>query len=272
MRSIREMPMSQSGQVIDDAIRVYWQPGCTSCLRTKEFLTRHGVPFLSRNVLGDEGAYDELKHFGLRQVPIVTRGKRWANGQVLTDVAELVGIQGLKTSILPVTTLHERATAVLEGAERFYRQFPDERLKECLPNRPRHYTDLTYHIFNNVDAFLEEKAGIPLTFDSYNRFPEPGADGRADVLAYAEDVQRRFATWMSGPGRDIDWTARADVYYGEQSQHQFLERTTWHSGQHVRQLMWALERMGIAPSSPLTAETFAGLPMPEKVWDDEAAA
>ncbi|MFM7422995.1 MAG: hypothetical protein ACKO54_25290, partial [Alphaproteobacteria bacterium] len=23
--------------------------GCSSCLRTKEFLTRHGVPFISRN-------------------------------------------------------------------------------------------------------------------------------------------------------------------------------------------------------------------------------
>jgi|GEM_PF-5618143 len=34
-------------------------------------------------------------------------------------------------------------------------------------------TDLVHHIFNNADAFLEEKAGIPLTFDSYNRFPNP---------------------------------------------------------------------------------------------------
>ena len=25
--------------------RVFWQPGCTSCLRTKEFLTSHGIEF-----------------------------------------------------------------------------------------------------------------------------------------------------------------------------------------------------------------------------------
>lgn len=264
--------MSQAGQVVDDAIRVYWQPGCTSCLRTKEFLSRHGVPFLSRNVLGDEGAYDELKRFGLRQVPIVTRGNRWANGQVLTDVATLVGVTGLKITLLPVETLYQRLTAILQGAERFYRQIPDSKLHDLLPNRPRSYTDLTYHIFNNVDAFLEEKAGIPLTFDSYNRFPSPEANSRADILGYAQTVQLALSQWFTDAGRAANWSARADVYYGEQSQHQFFERTTWHSGQHVRQLMWVLEGMGIAPSAPLSAEVFAGLPMPEKVWDDEAAA
>ena len=35
------------------AIKAYWQPGCTSCLRMKEFLTKHGVPFVSVNVLED---------------------------------------------------------------------------------------------------------------------------------------------------------------------------------------------------------------------------
>ena len=32
-------------------ITAYWQPGCTSCLRMKEFLTKHGV---SREAAGDE--------------------------------------------------------------------------------------------------------------------------------------------------------------------------------------------------------------------------
>src|SRR3546814_20782494 len=60
---------------------------------------------------------------------------------------------------------------ILEGAERFFGQLPDDQLKTLLPNRPRSYAQLTYHIFNNTDAFLEEKQGIPLVFDSYNRVP-----------------------------------------------------------------------------------------------------
>jgi arsenate reductase-like glutaredoxin family protein len=37
------------------AITVYWQPGCTSCLKTKEFLRSHGVVFESVNVREDPG-------------------------------------------------------------------------------------------------------------------------------------------------------------------------------------------------------------------------
>ena len=51
--------------------------------------------------------------------------------------------------------------------------------------------------------------------------------------------------------------------------HEFLERTTWHSGQHVRQLVMVRGMLGIAPNRPPSKETFAGLPMPDKIWDDE---
>jgi len=37
----------------------------------------------------------------------------------------------------------------------------------------------------------------------------------------------------------------------------------------VRQLVMVLEMLGIEPDRPPTKETFAGLPMPDKVWDDE---
>ena len=32
-------------------LKVYWQPGCSSCLKTKEFLLDHGVTFESIYVL-----------------------------------------------------------------------------------------------------------------------------------------------------------------------------------------------------------------------------
>ena len=51
--------------------------------------------------------------------------------------------------------------------------------------------------------------------------------------------------------------------------HEVLERTGWHSGQHTRQLMLTLDKLGIAADGPLSAADFAGLPMPENVWDNE---
>jgi glutaredoxin len=252
----------------DDAIRVYWMTGCSSCLRTKEFLARHGVPFLSRNVLEDEGAYEELARFGLKQVPIVTRGDAWVNGQVLRDVAVLCGIAYGETRILPVAEMQRRLDVVLAGAARYIAQMPEEALAQTLPNRPRSFAQLGWHIANIADAFLEHEQGIPLTFDSYMRVPAEEDATRERLIAYCEATRRRLSEWFDGPGRSRDWSARADVYYGEQTMHEFLERTVWHAGQHVRQFMWVLEGLGIAPDQPLGCETFEGLPMPEQVWDE----
>ena len=50
----------------------------------------------------------------------------------------------------------------------------------------------------------------------------------------------------------------------------FLERTTWHAGQHTRQMMMILESfVGIMPRDPLGPDLWKDLPMPEMVWDDE---
>jgi glutaredoxin len=199
----------------DDAIRVYWMTGCSSCLRTKEYLQKHGIPFLSRNVLEDAAAFQELERFGLKQVPIVTRGDAWANGQVLRDVARLCGFVHGETRLLPVPELRVRLDAVLAGAARYLAQMPDAALGQMLPNRPRSFAQLGWHIANIADAFLEHEDGTPLTFDSYMRVPEPGDSGRAQLIAYCEAMRRRMAAWFDGPGRTCDWSRRADVYYGE---------------------------------------------------------
>ena len=250
------------------SIRVYWQPGCTSCLRTKEFLTRHGVPFVSRNVLEDASALDDLAGFGLKQVPVVARGHEWVDGQVLKDVARIAGIAFGSSKLLPVPELRKRLETILGGAERCLGQLPEQELKTQLPNRPRSYADLAFHIFNIADAFLEHEAGLPLTFDAYNRVPAPDMQTRIALQTYGQDVRRRLSEWFAGPGASRDWETTADVYYGEQTMHEFLERTTWHAGQHTRQLVWVLQRLGIEPQCQLGPETFEGLPMPENVWDD----
>jgi hypothetical protein len=102
--------------------------------------------------------------------------------------------------------------------------------------------------------------------------PARGRDGKAEILAYGADVLARFQAWWGGPGQAADFARKASAYYGDVTLHEFLERTTWHSGQHVRQLMMVLDMLGIAPNGPLGRETFAGLPMPDKVWDDERPA
>lgn len=248
-------------------VRVYWQPGCTSCLRTKEFLTKQRVAFVSRNILTDAGAMEELARLGLRSVPYVTVGDRYANGQALAEVARLLGIELGAVRRLAPDELARRIGVILPSAHRFLGQIPEQRLHDQLPGRPRSYLQLAYHLFNVADAFLEHEQGIALVYDSYNRVP-PADATRADVLAYGSSVAAAFDAWWRAHAADRDWSAKAAVYYGDVDRHEFLERTTWHTGQHCRQLQWVLsERLGIAPQQPIGDHLWIDLPMPENVWD-----
>jgi glutaredoxin len=257
-------------QVDADTIRAYWQPGCTSCLRMKEFLTKHGVPFVSVNVLEDKNAFAELAALGVRTVPIVRRGSEWANGQVLRDVARVAGIAWGGAKILPPAELAARLVTIQQAAQRLFAQIPDEALGRMLPHRPRSYAQLAYHTFNIADAFLEhEVQSLPLKEGVYGRVPPPEMDTKAKIIAYGADVLARFDAWWKGPGQATDFSRKASVYYGVVTLHEFMERTTWHSGQHVRQMIMVLGMLGIEPNGAPSKETFAGLPMPDKVWDDE---
>jgi hypothetical protein len=262
--------MPQSSPTETQELRAYWQPGCTSCLRMKEFLTKHGVPFVSINVLADKNGLAELAELGIRSVPIVRRGTDWANGQVLKDVARVAGIAWGGAKMLSPAALATRLLAIQSAAQRLFAQIPEDKMGQQLPNRPRSYAQLAYHIFNIADAFLEhEVQGLPLKEGAYNRVPPPDMKTKAQVLAYGRQVLAGFQSWWSGPGQAADFTRKANVYYGDVDLHHFLERTTWHSGQHVRQMIMVLGFLGITPDDPPGKETFDGLPMPDKVWDDE---
>jgi len=210
---------------------------------------------------------DELLSFGPKQLPLVSKGRAWVNGQSLKDVARLAGINLGKIQHLPPPELVRRIDLIVDACGRYFAQYPDERLGDLLPGRPRSYAQLAWHLFNVVDAFLEHEQGIPLINGAYDRNVAPGTS-KDGILAYGVDVRRRFAEWWRTHGDTTDWTAKAQVYYGDVARHEFLERTTWHSGQHSRQLEWILrDTLGIQPDSPLGPETWVGLPMPEKVWD-----
>ncbi|WP_305985981.1 glutaredoxin domain-containing protein [Roseibium sp. MMSF_3544] len=259
---------TQGGGASTHDIAVYWQPGCSSCLRTKEFLTRNGVAFESRNVLADETAFEELARLGIRRVPIVVHGDKWADGQVLADVAELCGISlGRRETVSPLE-LGERTLSVLDATIANTRCLPEEKLQDLLPNRPRSYADLVYHIVNIVDAYLEHEEGQPLVYESYFRTPASDLMTTRALSEYGEDVRNRFDGLLQSFQPDTDWGASANVYYGTQTLHEFLERTTWHSMQHARQLVWVLENLSIEPAAKIDSGLMANLPMPENVWDD----
>ncbi|MFQ5764748.1 MAG: DinB family protein [Rhodospirillales bacterium] len=253
-------------------LKVYWQPGCSSCLKTKEFLLANGMEFDSINVLEDERGFEELAALGLKLVPIVARGKDWANGAVFRDVARVAGFEWAGHALLAPAELAERIDGILAGAHRFTAQLPEDALDTMLPDRPRSYRQLAYHIFNIAEVFLDRvEKDAPYTYESLLSVLPDGIDTKQDLLDFQAAVQARFDRWWETAGRETDFTQPGKVYYGDVTLHEVLERTGWHSGQHTRQLMLTLERLGIAPDGPLGNGAFQGLPMPTNVWDNEKA-
>ncbi len=149
-----------------DEIKVYWQPGCSSCLRTKEFLTEHGVPFRSIDVLADPQGFRDLEELGVRMIPLVVKGRDYVSGQILRDVARIAGVDYGRT-VLPVEELKARIDGIMAAALRYSAQLPQACLDTMLPNRPRSYKDLACHIFMIVEAFVAETEGDRLTEEKY---------------------------------------------------------------------------------------------------------
>src|SRR5258708_17666241 len=107
-----------------ERVRVFWQPGCTSCLRTKEFLARNGVDFESINVHGNDAGMEELRKLGARSVPIVARGEKFVFAQTIGDVIKFLGLQVRQQERLSPEALMPKMDLVLTAAARSARQLP----------------------------------------------------------------------------------------------------------------------------------------------------
>ncbi len=252
-------------------LKVFWQPGCSSCLKTKEFLLEHGVPFQSVNVLDDEQGFKELEALGVRLVPIVARGGVWSNGAVFRDVAKVAGFEYGGHKMLTPAELKDKVLMILEAAARYLLQIPDDKLDVVLPGRPRSYRQLVYHVFDIPKVFLDRvEHDAPYTYEALISVLPPDMVTKQDLLDYGQGTRQRFQDWWERDGARADFRQPGKVYYGEVTLHEVLERTGWHSGQHTRQIMLMLrEKLGIEPDGPLADADFAGLPLPKNIWDNE---
>jgi len=252
-----------------ERVRVFWQPGCTSCLRTKEFLTRQGVDYESINVHGNDAAMAELAKLGARSVPVVARGGRFVFAQTLDDVIEFLGLDARPQERLSPERLMRKLDLVLAAAARYVRQIPESELDKPFRDRDRPIRELAHHVFGVVEGFLDSmEDGAPLTYDRIMREMPARLRTGEDIARHGEQVLVRARGWWDGyDDRSCQRPMRA--YFGTHPVHVVLERTVWHPAQHVRQLMLILESLGIAPERPLTSADLAGLPLPEKAWDEE---
>ncbi len=220
-------------------------------------------------MLNDAGGQEQLLRFGARAVPVLARGEQYIHCQNIDDVAEFVGLEGSGDTPLPPATLVRKWENVLRAAQRYIRQIPDERLSErVIDNRDRSIRLMGHHIFRIGEAFLETV--IDRVEYRVSNANVPPADGTcvtgAQIAEYGDGILQQLANWWYRL-EDISCSQRIKTFYGTPPAHQLLERSTWHSAQHTRQLIAVLERFGIEPDGRLTAEDLTGLPLPEALWE-----
>jgi hypothetical protein len=217
--------------------------------------------------MNDPGGRERLRALGARGLPVLARGTEFVFGQRLEDVARFIGMTDYRAQTLAPEVLIGKWIAILRSGQRVMRQFPqhclEERVHEARDQSIRH---MGYHALRIGDAFLATAVdGVEDWVKVSMEMPPASYVDMGEVAKYGDGVIERLQRWWAAqpdPGcvREVKTTT------GVQSLREFLERQTWHSAQHIRQLAWRLERMGITPDRPPSAEELAGLPIPQAIW------
>ena len=251
---------------MSDPFRIYWLPGCSSCLRAKEFLLGHNIPFESINVMERPEAMADLEKIGFRSVPVIARGDEGVFCQDLHDVADFLDVEFKKTA-LTAGNFITRIDLVLQAAQRFARQLSVGQLAGHFPGRDRPFRDLVYHIFMVPTGFLEAARGGSLEIECFLRTSPEGVVSGAQLVVLGEAVRLDLLNWWQACGGGLPDTVQ--TYYGERTGFSVLERTACHAAQHCRQLQAVVEMNDIEPDGPLGDAELGGLPLPKNIYDNE---
>ncbi len=209
-----------------------------------------------------------MLELGVRNIPLLVRGAKYVFGQSIEDVAKFVGVKAVREQKLAPDALVRKWQLVLGAAQRYMRQFPLERLDERLIDaRDQSIRNMGYHVFRIGDAFLATVLDGIEDWVAVSIEPPPATVRTgADIANYGNAVIQRLNGWWSAQA-DKSCAAPVKTFAGAQSLWDFLERQTWHSAQHVRQLAAVLERFSIEPDGRLNATDLDGLPLPTALWE-----
>ncbi len=249
-----------------EAIEAYWMPGCSSCLRMKEFLERSGKPWTSINLAEHPDAVERLQPYGVG-APAVRVGDRAVQGLDLVGIAELIGWDEYDPPVmLSPVELDAKFRIVIDALARFSAQLDDEAVAYRAPENNRAIRFLIAHAASimryGVRAYDLE------AFDNRGAPPRPLADTgtAAELRAYVEESTEVYARWWDEWGFDDPFDRVLETAWGHRTFHEVFERCVWHTAQHVRQLQeWMRGALGLEPDRPLTAEDLAGLPIPDRI-------
>ncbi len=213
----------------------------------------------------EPGAREEMRRAGVPSLPAVVVGEHGVHGWNPEGYARLLGVAWQPPTRLSPAALASRLDRILESSGRLLARIPDALIEWKPPERDRSLRDLGYHVFRLSLAFVDAMDRGQLPAEWLGERAPAALDAGDAIARYGALVRGRLAGWFEGAGAD-EYDRVIEVYYGPQSGHDLLERTTWHAAQHLRQLYVLAERIGVTPDAPLPSDALAGLPLPESLW------
>jgi hypothetical protein len=232
---------------------------------TKELLSAWGVDFEPVNVEGNDAALRELVALGAPLVPAMAWKGQIVHGWNPSAYAKLAGVDYSDVPKLSPARLAQRLDRILELNQAALRITPDDKLAVEGPGRKRALRQLAFHAFRVAASFVDamEQDGLEEAWLQEEARPELRTGPQ--VAGFGDGVRQRLRDWFRQAPPAI-YNETAYTYYGECSVHALLERTTWHAGQHMRQVYDLLACNGIAPAGTLDPSVFQDLPMPKAIW------
>ncbi len=255
---------------LTQTVEAYWMPGCSSCLRMKEFLGKSGKDFIAINADERPDIQAELAARGM-VLPVARLGDTWISGVDLAQVAELIGVPYEPPVIMPAAELMERMNLNFDAAHATLAQLTPEMLEFKLPHRDRRMVSVAAQVSAVMRAVLASYYEERHSTESYGTPEELKAvDEHTSELLVArlEETRRQLNAWWEEDGFDDPLDRVIETYWGYPTLHEVLERELWHTTQHLRQLQFVLREFGVEPEIPLTEAHLGGLPLPDGIHEE----
>ncbi len=228
-------------------------------------LSQWGVDFEPVNVEGNAANLAEMNRLGAPNPPAVAVGERLVHGWQPRAYAELLGVPYEGEDMLAPDELRRRLDTILDLAQAALRRATPEQLELKPPGRDRTAANLGFHVFRLSAAFVDSLEARHFLAEWFRETAPEGMSGGEALAAYGDAVRHRLAAWFATAPAEI-YGETTDTFYGECTVHELLERTTWHAGQHTRQIYHLLEESRALPAGSLDPAVFEGLPLPKEMW------
>jgi glutaredoxin len=259
MTEVRDAPSAE-------VFEIFWMPGCSSCLRMKEFVERMGIAHRAVDVNAAPEQARRLAALGLG-VPAAVRGEVGVPGVDLVGIAHLAGIAYEPPNPLDPDELHQRYGAIATVTAGLIARLGADALEYKSPDRDRTMRQLALHASTIMRGFVGAEETNVFT-DGYE-FVSPELAGSAtaeQILAVLAETRTVFEQWWEQVGYDDPFDRILESVWGTWTLHEALERAVWHTTQHTRQLEYfVLDALLLGPAPRLSHELLAGLPLPKGI-------